>query len=172
MAAVWMSVSGRNGEPLFDNQRHRLQVCWPSNTARSARGRQVIWLLRFLVYSAIQMTSHCRGGKETSWALKDKHATSARLDPSSGWVRVSDRHDDGAVWKDAGHQPAAAVKKKKEKENERWEPGFLLACQTSFLNPTFHFLTTYRGTLVGHMNKLEIFYKLCWSGGKFGVDDC
>lgn len=136
MAAVWMSVSGRNGEPLFDNQRHRLQVCWPSNTARSARSRQVIWLLRFLVYSAIQMTSHCRGGKERSWALKDKHATSARLDPSSGWVRVSDRHDDGAVWKDAGHQPAAAVKKKrKQKVRAGFSarvPNFILKSYISF----------------------------------------
>ena len=160
-------------ECLLVNQRHCLQVCWPSNTARSARCQQVIWLLRFLVYSAIQMTSHCRGGKERSWALKDKHTILARSDPSSEGVRASDRHDDGVVWKDAGRRPAAAVTKKKQKKNKtRWGPGFLLACQTSFWNLTFISWLRTEATLVGHTNKLEIFYKWCGSGGKFGVDDC
>lgn len=69
------------------------------------------------------MTSHCRGGKERSWALKDKHTILAWSDPSSEGVRASDRHDDGVVWKDAGRRPAAAVTKKKQKKQTRQGEG-------------------------------------------------
>ena len=133
-------------ECLLVNQRHCLQVCWPSNTARSARCQQVIWLLRFLVYSAIQMTSHCRGGKERSWALKDKHTILARSDPSSEGVRASDRHDDGVVWKDAGRRPAAAVtKKKQKKKQDKVRAGLSARVPDFILKSYFYFLTTYWG---------------------------